>query len=264
MKRLIICVLVICLVYGHGATDLQAQHLGKVHERTFVMPDGLELHAWIHESDAGDDAPLIICLPQRRATHRSFDRFYVDLSRYIRENSEEKLQLPHVMVLDLRGHGESVTRGDSTLSYETMSTDEYQKIPGDVVAVLNAVDTTQDDPLLARIRQGKRLLIGASIGANSAIMATAEYPGIEKVVMLSPGEDYRGLTPLEAAKSFQGEMLILVSKGDRYSYTSSRMLSRAVRKRCDVQQWEGMDHGTDIVNNNGVAMEQLLEWLFRK
>ncbi|MBD3332466.1 alpha/beta fold hydrolase, partial [candidate division GN15 bacterium] len=243
MKHRYLMVLIATLLCLLTVSEITGQHLGQVHERMFLMRDSLQMYAWIHESPAGDEVPLIICLPQRGTTHRSFDRFYIDLVGYVRRHADDSLLLPHVMVLDLRGHGKSVHKDDSVVNYATMGEDEYRKIPLDVAGILEELDSFQEAPkrdqLLSKIGAGDKILLGASIGANSALLTTQHYPDIAGVVMLSPGEDYFGLTPLDAASEYDGRMLIVTARKDAYSHASSLKLAKAAGDNCELVKWGG-------------------------
>jgi hypothetical protein len=108
------------------------------------------------------------------------------------------------------------------------------------------------------------MVVGASIGANTAIMITEQIPEIKKVVMLSPGQEYVGLKPEPALMAFEGDVAIYASMEDRYSYSSSKMMAKKKKDRCIFEEFYGDEHGTNIINNYPEAMKMMVDWLFEK
>ena len=234
-------------------------------EQTCITSDGLLLHAWLGIPQGKDNIsqgkhPLYLLLPMMGKKHDSYEPFINALSDFIQSDSLNKQQpLPYLLSFDLRGHGKSTSLNNNSISYHSMSKEDFAKMPQDVAEMTKQI--TADTSL--HIDTNNIAVIGASIGANTAIMLTKLLPGITKVVMLSPGIDYRGLRPVNALKSFSGKSLIFVSKLDTYSASSSQKLA-AANRRCQLNVFEGKEHGTNIINNNSEAMQKLLTWLFIK
>jgi pimeloyl-ACP methyl ester carboxylesterase len=158
--------------------------------------------------------------------------------------------LPTWRIFDLRGHGCSVRRGKSTLNYESMSDSEFAKYPTDIAdALRGTTDLT---------------IIGASIGANTAALLTTEMPSIKRIILLSPGLNYKGLEPADAIMTFKGEVLLVASSGDEYSYKSVREMASLNPDHCTLMIFDGDAHGTDIINDNPAAMRALIDWILKK
>ena len=177
-----------------------------------------------------------------------------------RQRSEELgSQYPRILAIDLRGHGKSIARGKDTLSFQDLPQHEFAKYPTDVQQVIEGV--TADTTL--KIRKDDITIIGASIGANTAALLTVEMPYIKRIVLLSPGLNYKGLEPADAIMTFNGQILLVASQGDEYSYNSVREMAALNPDHCTLMIFEGDAHGTDIINGNPDAMQALVDWLLK-
>ncbi|HLJ55113.1 MAG TPA: alpha/beta fold hydrolase [Chthonomonadaceae bacterium] len=63
--------------------------------------------------------------------------------------------------------------------------------------------------------KGPVALVGASYGANNALIYAAAHPNqVKSLVLFSPGADYHGLDAISAAKKWSGPIEIFHDKGD--------------------------------------------------
>ena len=234
-----------------GATpDSQKRHI--------TTDDSLSLYAWYTPSP-DKKAPLILLLPMMAHTHESYDPFILAIREYRDADTSRAEQLmPHLLSFDLRGHGESVVRGLDTLHWRSLDTAGFAKFPADVKAMVDALLAEHGET----IDSSDITVIGASIGANVAIMLSAIMPGVSTVVMLSPGENYHGMRPAEAAKAFRGKGYIFAATEDKYTAESSMDLMEINQEHFMLYMFRGGDHGSDIINKEPRAMAKLLEWLF--
>jgi pimeloyl-ACP methyl ester carboxylesterase len=149
-----------------------------------------------------------------------------------------------VLAIDLRGHGDS---GGSR---------DWSKGPQ---------DTAQAWGYLARL-QGvdaqRTAIIGASIGANLALVQGAAEESIRTVVLLSPGLSYFGVSSVEAMKGFGDRpVLILASSEDSYAAESSRQLKQMAKGPAELQMLDGAGHGTQMLTAQPDLTQQILDWL---
>ncbi|MFQ5500400.1 MAG: alpha/beta hydrolase family protein [Candidatus Zixiibacteriota bacterium] len=254
MKRLLIVMLLVPALLPAATGNPNSLH------KQFVVADSLILHGWFTPAPTKVSAPLYVLLPMRGHAHDSYDSFISALSeRYRADSSGSAAGRPHILTLDLRGHGLSISAASGELDFGSMGKSEYAKIPDDIVTAVNQLlaDSSR------QIDRDNIVIIGASIGANSSVMAAAELAGVTKVVMLSPGEDYLSLQPAEAIKSFKGKILICSSKDDTYSSESSESLARLNPKQTLLYVYPGKEHGTNLIGNNPMALSELLDWLER-
>ncbi|MCH7946185.1 MAG: alpha/beta fold hydrolase [candidate division Zixibacteria bacterium] len=205
-----------------------------------------------------DQTPLVIALHMNRNNSRSYNDFisFVD-GNICGGNPVKMYYCPYIIAFDLRGHGRSTTKGQDTTTYEDRDENEYKKIPSDIAYAVN--EMLSDTSL--NIDTNRIYVIGASVGANVAIMLTEHLPIVSKVVMLSPGEKYIGLEPARALKLFDGKVLIFAGKEDNYSYHSSQNFAKIDTTRIELEILETGNHGTNIINNDSTAMKRMVNWL---
>lgn len=251
---------IITLSFAVLASSLPADTKpGLTSDRSFTMKDSLQLYAWISRPMVKAPAPMLVLLPMLGQTHRSYDQFKDEIRDQALSRGEGKIPWPYVVAFDLRGHGRSTERAGSTVDFQKMSDEEYKKMPEDIAAALKEIlaDSAYN------IDTTRIMVVGASIGANTAIMLTEYLPNIEKVAMLSPGEDYHGLVPLPALKAYKGKSTIFASTEDYYANSSAKILSAAVKDRCTLESFYGNQHGTNIIGAHAEAMQMLIDWLFK-
>jgi pimeloyl-ACP methyl ester carboxylesterase len=148
----------------------------------------------------------------------------------------------------LRGHGDSPGPEDWV-----------NKSPGDVLAAWDALTHRPEvDPKNSAI-------VGASIGANLALIVGANNPDVVAVVALSPGEDYQGLRPLGVLGNFAlppaRPVLLVASAEDTYSYSGVQKMA-AQFPTLETQYLANAGHGTAMLSNASFV-EFLFNWLDR-
>lgn len=225
-------------------------------EKVFIVDDSLKLTCWLLRDTTAQNEPVVVLLHQKGETHQSYQRLISALEEYVGEDPSHRV-MPTIINFDLRGHGKSIFRKGDTLRAEQMSNAEYMKIPGDIKHVLGIL---VGDPTLG-VDTSNIIIVGASIGANSAAMLSELMSGIRKVAMLSPGKSYHGLEPMHAVEAYRGKMVIFASRGDAYSEQSSKFIQNLNKDRCSLEWFPGERHGTEIINNDKKAMRQLVEWV---
>ncbi len=141
-----------------------------------------------------------------------------------------------VIAMDLRGHGNS---------------------DGDWKQAQNMLQDV--DSMVEELGTETTIIMGASIGANLALLYAAEHPKIDGIVLLSPGEDYRGLLTFEAAAQVTQPALIVVSKDDDYASRSSQELSNLIQTS-EMEIYTGSEHGTDMFTAQPL-LERITTWL---
>lgn len=149
-----------------------------------------------------------------------------------------------VLALDMRGHG------------DTGGSQDWAQSPDDIHRVW------------AFLRQqpgvdGERTaIIGASIGANEALLAAADEPAITGVILLSPGLDYRGVETEPAMATYGDRPLLLVaSEDDSYSADSILRLAELSQREADLQMYTNAGHGTNMFAAAADLSDVLLNWL---
>lgn len=206
--------------------------------------DGVELHATLFPCAASTPPGLILVhgAGQDRRAWEPFAR---------RAQQEGYLCL----AFDLRGHGESLRKGADTLSYRRFTTEDWRAVGEDIRAAQQAIVEAGADP-------DNLALVGASIGANLALQYAVDHPGIQALVLLSPGLDYRGIKTESAIAAYgMRPALLMTSEGDSYSAATCATLKARAAGFCEVRTYPGSAHGTDILAASPNALEQVFTWL---
>jgi pimeloyl-ACP methyl ester carboxylesterase len=152
-----------------------------------------------------------------------------------------------VLAIDPRGHGDS-EGGD----YKLFDAGDWASVRFDItkgIAVLK--------------EQGAEdvYLIGASMGANLALKYASEDREIRKIVLLSPGLDYQGITTDTAAYTYKNEVLYVVSKDDASSYQSTLDLYDTTNKGKKLIEYDDAGHGTTMLDKEPDLGKQIITWL---
>ena len=149
-----------------------------------------------------------------------------------------------VVAIDLRGHGESIGPGGKSITPKELKDPEYTAMLRDVRAADQYLGA---QPAVDRERIG---IIGASIGANLAVIYLSANRHVRTAVCLSPGLDYHGLKPLDFMKQVDKRPLYLIAgKDDTESAKAAEELSKAgtVDGPKSLRLLEGGAHGTDLL-----------------
>ena len=157
-----------------------------------------------------------------------------------------------VLAIDLRGHGES------DLDWQNFGIKEWNAATNDIKRAKKFfVDKGIDDENV--------YLVGASIGANLALSYAVQDTDIKKVVLLSPGLDYRGVDIEGPNKKYDREVMYVAAMKDEYSYTSVLQLYRESPSQLPTQKslkiYKGATHGTDLFEVHPDVLIALLDFM---
>jgi pimeloyl-ACP methyl ester carboxylesterase len=111
--------------------------------------------------------------------------------------------------------------------------------------------------------KGPVMLIGASYGANNALLYAAAHPEmVRSLVLFSPSTDYHGLKTLKAVKKYTGPLLIFHQKGDKIAGDGPADLDKASgSKDRTLQLNEGTGHGVALLNAE--TTQQTVDFIVR-
>jgi alpha-beta hydrolase superfamily lysophospholipase len=149
-----------------------------------------------------------------------------------------------VVAIDMRGHGR--TGGEIN----------WEKAEDDILRVWSYMTGHED------IDPSHSALIGASIGANMALVAAANQPEVNTVVLLSPGLNYFGVTTSDALEAYgQRPILIAASSEDTNSADSSQELVKVALGESKLLMYDGAGHGTAMLQKEPGLAKIILGWL---
>ena len=159
------------------------------------------------------------------------------------------------IAVDLRGHGDSQNADGKRISYKDFTTQDW-------LAALDDIETAKQALLKEGANPKNVVVIGASIGANLALHYAVDHGDIPAVVLVSPGLDYRGVkTDAEIVALGQRPCLLVTTEGDSYSATSCATMKKAASGLCELREYPGSAHGTNIFDASPTALEEVLLWL---
>ncbi|MFH1391156.1 MAG: alpha/beta fold hydrolase [Candidatus Diapherotrites archaeon] len=155
-----------------------------------------------------------------------------------------------VLAIDSRGHGESMEQNGLKRNWNDFSEQDFKAMVFDEKAAKEFLQ-----------REGFVLTsaVGASIGANTVLHFSALEPSIRKVILLSPGMDYKGVQTKEVAKIVRAKVLIVASEEDSYAFGSSRALNEIIANS-EIKELKGSGHGTNMFGGSQLEND-LVEWL---
>lgn len=163
-----------------------------------------------------------------------------------------------VLTFDLRGQGESTQSTSGTVNYRTFRDapdGEWGRIPGDIGAAVSYL-------VGQGVAPNSILLFGASVGANAVVLYAADGPALAGCVLLSPGEDYRGLKPLERIGALRCPVLLTYEFNDKYATQSGERMKEVAEKagvRLALYTQYGVFHGTAMLK--APVLAAITTWL---
>jgi len=153
------------------------------------------------------------------------------------------------LAIDLRGHGDSTDGPKGKRDFRDFdATAEWPKAKEDILAALRYLKKNG----FPASRVG---LIGGSIGANLASQAFSDDKDLRWLVLLSPGQDYRGvgIADLTGRKA-----VVAASPGDAYAQQTAVSLTMAPGGPVFLQAKAG--HGAQLIDDPEFVAK-LLAWL---
>jgi dienelactone hydrolase len=204
---------------------------------TQSAPDGVGLATTFYPPvqtgpTANAKAPGVLLLPMVGQSRADWDAFARAL----------QVRGFAVLTVDWRGQGESGGAVD------------WAKAPADAQAVWQS--------MLARpeVDAEHAAIVGASIGANLALITGENNPQVATVIALSPGQDYKGVQPVAGLGNFgQRGVLFVASQDDTYAYDSVRQMAPLVPKG-ETYYFAKAGHGTAMFSETTLA-PLLFTWL---
>lgn len=206
---------------------------------SFTTSDGIKIAATHYKAQNPNGAAAIL-LHMRGKNRADWEDFAVKLN-----NSGFD-----ALAIDFRGHGES---GGG--NFEKFSQGDFQNLILDVKAAHEYLQNK--DPNL------KIVIIGGSIGANTALNYAVQNPDIKAVVLLSPGLDYMGVRTDETSKQIPVPVFLATSSNDQQSY-SGLDTWKANIKNLETVTFTDAGHGTHMFGPHPELADKIIEWLKAK
>lgn len=164
-----------------------------------------------------------------------------------------------VLKIDFRGHGKSVYNKNFRMQHWTKyKNDTFMKYPKDVVEVIDYVK-----------KQTKKAdfnnwaIIGADIGANTAVLVAKKYPVKPKaLVLISPSMTFKGLyIPVAMTEIGYTPILAMACEGDKYSMQEQEKLSKFAQGTFDILNTKSGGSGMLIIKKYPEMQSHIVNWI---
>jgi len=209
----------------------------------FATDDGWELGATFWPAPVAGK-PAAILLHMLPADRHSYDDFGPKLA----------LAGFNVLAVDSRGHGESLKHGGGTEEYSSFDAAAFNDSVKDVAAAKTFLQGKRAD--VSRL-----VIVGASIGANFALLHAAADADVKGVVLLSPGLDYHGVKTEDAMKAYAGRPCYLVASDEDSPSAACIGKLKEIAPAADFRMFHNAGHGTNIFGAEPKLEGELVEWL---
>lgn len=204
-------------------------------EITLTTADGITLSATYTEAAYSSKAVLLLHMLGSDKTA------YQELTRYLLQNSFT------VLAIDFRGHGES------PLDDKQFTEADWQNLVLDVDAGVNYLEDKG---------YRKIAVVGASIGANAGLKQALQDERIDALVLLSAGEEYRGINILDLMPYYQKPVLFVASMDDKDAAVAATKLYNALdTDQKELKMYQTGGHGTELLETQDGLPAVMVTWL---
>jgi dienelactone hydrolase len=113
----------------------------------------------------------------------------------------------------------------------------------------------------ADFRAGSIGVLGASLGANLAVVAAAAEPAVRSIALVSPSIDYRGVRIETPLRQYGARPALLVASiHDPYAARSVRELADNAPGVRQIRWSETAAHGTVLLARDPDVLRSVVEW----
>ena len=217
------------LLFGPATLLVLTLHAAPARRVTFRAQDGTMLSGAYYEPSRRP-APGIVMLHMLRRSHADWDAAASQLS----------------------------DAGFAVVAFDFRAGDDLAAYQVDVRAAKAFLRERPD------VIPGSIGIVGASIGANLAVIDAADDPGVLSIALLSPGIDYKGLRTEAAMKKFGARPALLAgSTKDPYAARSIRHLTAIGPGPREVRLTDSIAHGTVLLSRDPDLIPALVDWFKR-
>ena len=172
---------------------------------SFQTQDGWSISAAYQAPDK--QSKTVVLLHDVAKSHREFEVFCGKVS-------EKGLGY---LALDLRGHGESVSKGTySSFAKEGVDND-YNKMVRDVSAAMNFLKEKG-------INEEDVFLVGVGLGASVAAKTSSMWPNVLGIALISPVTNFRDILTIPALRVYKGNVFLAAAADDKKAFLEASMM----------------------------------------
>lgn len=164
-----------------------------------------------------------------------------------------------VIAMDFRGHGKSIYNGSfQKRSWIYFKPKAFLKYPSDVMMVLGQAQKQSKKIDLTRLA-----IVGADIGANTAVLVAKQLPKKPKtLVLISPTTNFKGLyIPISMAEMGGIPILSMVSKKDAYCMQEQLNLARYAQGGFYAKNYPNGGMGMMMMKVNPTMSMDITSWI---
>jgi len=167
-----------------------------------------------------------------------------------------------VIAVDFRGHGKSIYNSSfQKRSWVYFKPKTYLRFPNDVMQILKQAQTD-----IKIVSLENMAIIGADIGANTAILVAKQLPQKQKpktLVLISPTLSFKGLYIPLAMTDVQMPILSMVSKKDAYCIQEQKKMSKFSQGGFYAQNYPNGGMGMLMLKSNPSMSQDIVKWIIR-
>ena len=160
----------------------------------------------------------------------------------------------HTLIFDLRGHGESLMRGDEELDREIFMEADWADLRLDLRAAVTYLK--EQSRLPAELLH----IAGSDLGGSLALQHAVKEETVASVAMLSPGLGYDGLNALGLSRELERPLLLVFSTEDGYSRKSAQVIAEEAGGPVHVEMYYGVGHGSKMLSREASLESLLISW----
>lgn len=166
------------------------------------------------------------------------------------------------LVIDLRGHGQSVYDSDFRIrSWRYYSEKQFSVYPKDITDILKYLASNYKD-----ISTTKYAIVGADIGANSAVLVSEKMLNKPKaLVLMSPTSKFKGLyIPISMTNLGNIPIMTIASAKDNYSKKEADTLKKFAQDEYNLKIYPQGGMGMLMLKANPSMSKDIVDWVIPK
>jgi pimeloyl-ACP methyl ester carboxylesterase len=216
--------------WGTGTGDTGGtQQTTLKNKEIYYESGGWKIYGTLYDSQSKTPAKAIILVHEFDKDRSSWPISFIET---LHNNFPEAL----VLAIDLRGHGKSTNMG----TWANFDMAAYKDMKTDIISAKKYIGANYPNA-------EQYYVVGASLGSTAAILAGEQEKTIGKVVMISPGMEYKGVEIDRAAEDYVHDVMAVAANGDAYSTNAVNEIDELRNvEYTEVVIYPGSDHGTDL------------------
>lgn len=143
------------------------------------------------------------------------------------------------LAVDLRGHGKSTGKGGQAVSREEFGEQDYRDMSQDVAAAAGYLAARGD------IDAGRIAVMGAGLGANTALLFATKRPDVKVVALVSPDHDHAAVMTKDFVQRYgRRPIFVAVASEDAAGKKAAGFIATTVSGLKVMRRYPGNIRGT--------------------